>query len=351
MRSSSADIFANGSQLIEPRNAPDSDLDHGLVIGLNAVIVASDEHSPHVLVVNNHPAGAGDDGRAASLPFGPFHPLQHRTLESGLRSWVEAQTALKLGYVEQLYTFGDRDRDPEEERGGPRVVSIGYLALVRDAERDSSVRNAQQNIWRSWYSFFPWEDWREGKPDILGATIEPHLDAWAARAASAAAVRSRRTRIAQTFGIGRSPWNEELVLERYELLFEAELIVEAVREGVCCENVIPSTAMALDHRRILATGVGRLRSKIKYRPVVFELMPPAFTLLQLQLLVEALSGKRLHKQNFRRLVEKTGLVETTGQKISDTGGRPAQQFRFRPAVVAERQAPGVKLPGLRTTVE
>ncbi len=63
----------------------------------------------------------------------------------------------------------------------------------------AAFANAQQNIWRSWYSFFPWEDWREGKPDILGATIEPHLDAWAARAASAAAVRSRRTRIAQTF--------------------------------------------------------------------------------------------------------------------------------------------------------
>src|SRR3974377_1346426 len=70
--------------------------------------------------------------------------------------------------------------------------------------------------------------------------------------------------------------------------------------------------MAADHRRVLATAIGRLRGKIKYRPVVFELMPPSFTLLQLQRTVEALSGVRLHKQNFRRLVEHQGLVEETG---------------------------------------
>src|SRR4029077_10697318 len=81
--------------------------------------------------------------------------------------------------------------------------------------------------------------------------------------------------------------------------------------------------MAADHRRVLATAIGRLRGKIKYRPVVFELMPPAFTLLQLQRTVEALSGVRLHKQNFRRLVEHQGLVEETGGISAETGGRPA----------------------------
>src|SRR5213592_4948627 len=83
-------------------------------------------------------------------------------------------------------------------------------------------------------------------------------------------------------------------------------------------------AMALDHRRILATALGRLRGKLKYRPVVFELLPPTFTLLQLQRVVEALAGVRLHKQNFRRLVETGGLVEGTGQQHAETGGRPAE---------------------------
>jgi len=99
-----------------------------------------------------------------------------------------------------------------------------------------------------------------------------------------------------------------------------------------------------DHRRILATGIARLRAKIKYRPVVFELMPPAFTLLQLQRCVEALAGRLVHKQNFRRLIEQQDLVEETGAATSDTGGRPAKLFRFRHAVLAERAVAGTKLP-------
>jgi len=105
--------------------------------------------------------------------------------------------------------------------------------------------------------------------------------------------------------------------------------------------------MALDHRRILATALGRLRGKLKYRPVVFELLPASFTLLQLQRIVEALAGMRLHKQNLRRLVERAGLVEGTGRLDSQTGGRPAELFRFRREVLRERPAHGVGLPGLR----
>ena len=103
--------------------------------------------------------------------------------------------------------------------------------------------------------------------------------------------------------------------------------------------------MAQDHRRILATAMARLRAKIKYRPVVFELMPDEFTLLQLQHTVEALAGLRLHKQNFRRLVESTALVEPTGETSTTTGGRPAALFRFRREVVAERPAAGLRFGG------
>ena len=71
------------------------------------------------------------------------------------------------------------------------------------------------------------------------------------------------------------------------------------------------TELAADHRRIVATALGRLRGKLKYRPVVFELLPETFTLLQLQRTVEALTGMRLHKQNFRRLVENGRFLEAT----------------------------------------
>ena len=79
--------------------------------------------------------------------------------------------------------------------------------------------------------------------------------------------------------------------------------------------------MMFDHRRILATAIARLRGKMKYRPVVFELMAPQFTLLELQRTVEAISGVRLHKQNFRRLMADQGLVEGTGKWRA--GARPA----------------------------
>ncbi len=105
--------------------------------------------------------------------------------------------------------------------------------------------------------------------------------------------------------------------------------------------------MALDHRRILATALGRLRGKLKYRPVVFELLPPEFTLLQLQRVVEALAGVPLHKQNFRRLMETGGLVDGTGHYLAETGGRPAELFSFRREVLRERPAPGVGLPATR----
>src|SRR4029453_4858685 len=96
-----------------------------------------------------------------------------------------------------------------------------------------------------------------------------------------------------------------------------------------------------DHRRILASALGRLRGKLKYRPVVFELLPAAFTLLELQQTVEALAGRELHKQNFRRLVETAGLVERTTRVRRETGGRPVGRSRFRRDVLRERPGPGM----------
>ena len=76
-------------------------------------------------------------------------------------------------------------------------------------------------------------------------------------------------------------------------------------------------------------------------------MADTFTLLELQATVESLSGVRLHKQNFRRLVEGQGLVEETGTMSKETGGRPARLVRFRREVLTERPAPGLRLPGTR----
>lgn len=294
---------------------------------LIAVLVAVTDDEPRVLTIR--------DG--ALLPSGPFE-TGHRSLQAGLRAWVERQTGHPLGYVEQLYTFADRDRSAED--AARRFISISYLALTRQA-RGAPGRH-DDAIWRSWYRYFPWEDWRDGAPPLVAKAIAPRLRAWAAAAADPALRRERRQRAGIAFGL---PWNEELVLQRYELLFEAGLVPEAIRRrGGDEAEALPGAPMLHDHRRILATGIARLRAKIKYRPVVFELMPESFTLLQLQRAVEALAGLRLHKQNFRRLIEQQALVEETGEVATETGGRPAKLFRFRPQVLLERAVAGTKLP-------
>jgi hypothetical protein len=228
------------------------------------------------------------------------------------------------------------------------MVSIGYLALTRMP--DNAPLRAAGAGFAPWYRFFPWEDWRETRPAILDAVMLPMLIEWAGKSDEPEPGRAigRRERLRLCFGVGGSPWDEEKVLDRYEVLYEAGLVDEARRDGreaALARRSLPALGepMRFDHRRILATAIARLRAKLKYRPVVFELMPSEFTLTELQHTVEAISGRHLHKQNFRRLVETTALVEPTGETSTTTGGRPAALFRFRREVLAERQAAGLRL--------
>jgi hypothetical protein len=284
-------------------------------VELSAVIVGAAHGEPQVLVV------CPKSSDLEALPSGPLEST-HRTLEAGLRSWVEQQTSQPLGYVEQLYTFGDRDRTGVLAKS-PRPLSIGYLALARELRESSDGSTA----WRSWYRYFPWEDWRTGKPAVL-AKVEAELKRWIAGSAPERRTREERARAA--FALGGGTWSEERALERYELLYEMGLVEEALRDRKRSgEPPLPGQGMFSDHRRMLATAIARLRGKIKYRPVVFELMPPTFTFLQLQRTVEGLSGLTLHKPNFRRVVESQGLVEETGEVASEGTGRPARLLRYR----------------------
>ncbi len=300
-----------------------------VVLGLSAVIIAVTDDVPRVLTV-------GDGLRG--LPTGTLDPEADRTIEMALRRWVEEQTGIGLGYVEQLYTLGGKGRSLDPSL---RLISVTYLALVREYGVGSGAR------WQDCYGFLPWEDFRSGRPEVLDSTIVPALEAWADAAADPAGREARRERVEIMFGLCASAWDVERALERYELLYEVGLVPETGR--TVAEAQVLGEPMMLDHRRILATALGRIRGKLRYRPVVFELLPPVFTLRGLQHVVEALSGVRLHTQNFRRLVDKGGLVEPTGDKNLSTGGRPAALYRFRREVLRERPAPGVGLPGLRTS--
>lgn len=290
-----------------------------------AVVVAVRGETPAVLTLDT------DSGPA--VPSGPLEP-GHRSLQAGLREWVATQTGLSLGYVEQLYTFADRTRADT----GARVISVSYLGLTRDQPLPAGPAR-----WRDWYELLPWEDRRHDDGVAQGVALAQALAPWVAAESSADADRSNR--VALAFGTDNAAWRGEDCLQRYELLWEAGLLPESPSGGHL--DLPIGMRMMHDHRRVLATAMARLRGKIQYRPVVFELMPESFTLGQLQAVVEALAGTRLHKQNFRRLVANEALVEPTGQRSEDTGGRPAALWRFRPEVLQERRSAGVRLPGRR----
>jgi hypothetical protein len=347
-------------------------------IALSAALITVRHQEPMALVVE-----AASPHGEAMLPSGPLVPRQHCSLEQGVRELVLEQAGIALGYTEQLYTFSEQGRVVGPEYCGPdhgagkdqpHLVSIGYLALLR-ATHEAATPTAKAGRWVSCYDVLPWEDWRAGRPTVLDTVIEPQLDAWASRPSHLLGgheadmpLPCRRDQIDIAFGLNGAAWDEERALERHELLYDAELLSEARRDtamaetsGIDCavvplrnENLAPNLGqilgmpLAFDHRRMVAMALGRLRAKIKYRPIVFDLMDETFTLYELQCTVQAILGTPLHKQNFRRLVETTGLVEEVGDIRAKTGGRPAKLFRFRSHVVLERSAPGVRIKSMRS---
>src|SRR3954471_2017972 len=196
-----------------PRKVSKTGTANATTADLVAVLVAVTDGEPKIMTIAN----------AGALPSGPFE-FKHRSLQTGLRAWVEAQTGHPLGYVEQLYTFADRGRTGEGR--SPHSVSISYLGLTREDQ----VAEGAEAHWSGWYDYFPWEDHRAGPPALLAKFLTPRLRAWAKAAPTPTLQRERWQRAAITFGFEDREWNEELILQRYELLFEAALIPEAVRD-------------------------------------------------------------------------------------------------------------------------
>ncbi len=340
-------------------------------VGLTAVIVAVTDEVPRVLLVRSTPATVSQRADCQShgiappiepdaLPSGPFVPAEHSSLDRGVRGWVSARTGLNVRYVEQLYTFGNRFRDSAELRGGPRLLTVAYLALAHE----HAFVPSDQAIWRDWYGFLPWEDWRDGRPSLIEEVIRPALTTWIATAHEPAEQDAREERVGLCFGGTGAIRDPVLALERYELLYEAGLVAEALRDRAEHERAadqIPSSptdqmlatasrlggALIRDDRRILAAALARLRGKLAYRPVVFDLLPAEFTLFHLQRVVEALVGTHLHKQNFRRMLMQAGIVEATGQTQMTGRGRPAELYRFRRDVTRARAVVGIGLPATR----
>jgi hypothetical protein len=276
------------------------------------------------------------DGRDV-LPSGPFRASEHYSLENGTAVWFAEQTSGELSIAHHLCADC---RAPADGSTGTHPVAVGHIALVNPAQR----RAATRAIWKSWYTIFPWEDWRAGKPQCL-AQIEEYLATWAAQPATTYDMQfdiDRRQRVLIAFGSG-TQWDEEKIFERYTLMIEAGLI-----SANAASAWTRTATLQTEHTLVLARAIAELRRTVKFRPVVFELMPEVFTLFEMQRVVEAVLGAPLHKQNFRRLVESCRLVEPAGETRMRTGGRPARLYRFRRDVMFEHAAPGIRLRPSRT---
>jgi 8-oxo-dGTP diphosphatase len=137
-----------------------------------------------------------------------------------------------------------------------------------------------------------------------------------------------------TFGAVKRDPRERVVSVAYYALVKLSSHTTRAATDAADARWFPATAapaLAFDHGDILAMALARLRSKLRYQPIGFELLPEKFTLTQLQQLYEAVLGTPLDKRNFRKKVLGFDLLVPLEETLRDGPHRPAQLFRFDPA--------------------
>ncbi len=183
-----------------------------------------------------------------ALPGGMVKPEE--TLDAAALRVLQEETHLRNIYLEQLYSFGEPERDPRE-----RVISVAYYALVSAERQDASTN-------------------------------------------------------------GHFTW--------------------------CTVNSLP--ALAFDHRRIVDCALERLRNKINYTTLGFQLLPKTFTLTELQTSYEIILGRTLDKRNFRRKMLQLGILKSTRQFKTSGRQRPARLYTFGQPTVIRLQEKGIIVP-------
>jgi 8-oxo-dGTP diphosphatase len=212
-------------------------------VTVDVVIFSLFEEDLQVLLVRRkYPPFAGQ----WAIPGGFVHIDE--SLEEAAARELEEETAVTNVYIEQLYTFGEPNRDPRT-----RVITVAYFALV--AFTDVEHKPGDDAEATSWFSM----------------------------------------------------------------------------------NALPQ-ALAFDHAEILNYALTRLRYKLEYTSVGFQLLPDEFTLSELQHAYEIILGEGLDKRNFRRKILSSGILEKTGKKKKEAEGRPAMLYRYQEDAVAEVKA-------------
>ncbi len=137
-----------------------------------------------------------------------------------------------------------------------------------------------------------------------------------------------------TFGDpGRDPRTRVITVVYFALLDSERLQVKAASDAadVGWFSVYDLPPLAFDHDRILDYTLNRLRGKLEYTTIAFNLLPEQFTLRELQRVYEIIHHRKLDKRNFRKKILSTNILEDTGDKKMEGTHRPARLYRFNPA--------------------
>lgn len=205
------------------------------------------------------------------LPGG-FMGIEETSLESAKRI-LKRETNLENIYLEQLYTFDDINRDPRM-----RIMSVSYMALV---DQNRLLNKLSEEA--SWFDMTILESDKE-----INITFDNGNE---------------------TFTVVVGKTLRELTTDRYEF------------------SVVKNEHLAFDHPLVITSGIERLKNKIEYTDIVFNMMPEYFTLGELQQVYEVILGRKLLDPAFRRIisskVEKTEKVKTGG------GHRPSVLFKYK----------------------
>lgn len=193
-------------------------------------------------------------------------------LDSAAKRILEVETNLKNIYIEQLYTFGDPNRDPRM-----RIVSTSYMSLIDKNKLDEKItKNA------SWFNINVLED--ENTIDVI-------LDN---------DIEQIKFKIRKKL--------RDKTTDRYDY------------------EVIKNDKLAFDHALVIVSGISRLKNKLEYTDIVFNMMPPYFTLGELQQVYEIILGKKLLAPAFRRII--AGKVVKTDKYQTGGGHRPSVLFKY-----------------------
>lgn len=217
-----------------------------------------------------------------ALPGGFVRPSE--TVGEAAKRELLEETGVARGYLEQLYTFSEPGRDPRTW-----VMSCTHMALVDGRElRLQAGDDANDARWFR-LSYMLLEENREKSPD--------------------------RSVLTQRFRLEMTAGDEQL----------SAVVEQVTGRDVAEFTIIENNGIAFDHAKLIALAISRLRSKLEYTDLAFNLMPEKFTLTELQQVYEVILGKPLLKAAFRRKIK--AMVRETGEYTEHMGHRPSQLYR------------------------